>query len=90
MFSVYKRVTAEEITALTREAQRLLALDGAVTDEERSALRAWKVDILNRIAADPGPFADDREAEEVRALARREAVAVRLGLPSSWSRGEPA
>lgn len=90
MFSIYNRVTADEIAALTCEARRLLARGGAATDQERDALREWKLDVLNRIAADPGPFADDREAEEVRALARREAVALRHGLPSSWDRGELA
>ena len=44
----------------------------------------WKIDVLNRIALDPGPCRDETEAEEVREIARCEARALRLGLPATW------
>ena len=84
MFELQRRVTPDEILALTREASRLMNLGAVASDEELDALREWKIDVLNRIAADPGPFADEFEADEVRTIARREATALRLGLPSTW------
>lgn len=84
MFPLYKRVTPDEILALMRESARILDLGSAVAEEELDALRDWKIDILNRIALDPGPLRDEAEAEEVREIARREATALRLGLPATW------
>jgi hypothetical protein len=84
MFRLYKRVTPEEIAALMRESARVCDLGSAVTEEELDELRDWKIDILNRIALDPGPFKDETEAEEIREIARREATALRLGLPATW------
>ena len=84
MFRLCKRVTPDEVAALMRETARILELGAAATDEELDAVRDWKIDVLNRIAADPGPFVDDQETAEVQALARREATALRLGLPSTW------
>jgi hypothetical protein len=84
MFPLYKRVTPDEILALMRESGRILDLGSVATEEELDALRDWKVDILNRIALDPGPCRDETGAEEVREIARREARALRLGLPATW------
>ncbi len=55
MFQLHKRVTPDEIAALMRESARILDLGSAVTEEELDELRDWKIDILNRIALDPGP-----------------------------------
>ena len=63
---------------------KLLDLGAAVTDEELDAVRDWKIDVLNRIALDPGVFVDEREGDELREMCRREATALRLGLPSTW------
>jgi hypothetical protein len=84
MSTLYTRVTPDEILALTLETNRLLRLGALATEEARDALRDWQIDVLNRIAADPGPFADDVEAEQIRELARSEALALRLGLPSAF------
>ena len=77
-------MTPDEILALMRESARILDLGSAVAEEELDALRDWKVDILNRIALDTGPFRDEAEAAEVREIARREATALRLGLAATW------
>ena len=82
MVESFERVTPQEITALTHEVGRLMELGHHTTQEEWDDLREWKVDILNRIALDPGPFANGVEAAEVREIARREGRALRLGLPS--------
>lgn len=87
MFLLCKRVTPDEVAALTRESARIVDLGVAATDEELDALRDWKIDVLNRIAMDPGAFADEREGDELRELCRREATALRLGLPSTWCGG---
>ena len=87
MFQLYERVTPDEVDALRRESARVLDLGSVVTKEELDALRDWKIDILNRIALDPGPFVDEREAEELRERCRREATALRLGLPKTWADG---
>ena len=84
MVTLSRTVTPDEIQALTCESARLADLGASVTDEELDTLRDWKIDVLNRIALDPGPFADDFEAEEIQKIARREAAALRLGLPSTW------
>ena len=84
MFPLNERVAPDEILALMRESARIFDLGSAVTEEELDELRDWKVDMLNRIALDPGPFKDETEAEEVREIARREARALRLGLPATW------
>ena len=87
MFRLYERVTPDEVDALRRESARVLDLGSAVTEEELDALRDWKIDVLNRIAIDPGPCVDEREGEELREMCRREATALRLGLPSTWGDG---
>lgn len=87
MFRLYKRVTPDEVEALTRESARVLDLGAAVTEEELDAVRDWKIDVLNRIAMDPGAFVDEREGDEIREMCRREATALRLGLPSTWCDG---
>jgi hypothetical protein len=84
VFPVFKRVTQEEVTALSLETLRLIELGSAASPAEWDALRERKIGILERIAMDPGPFADDREGAELREVARREAVALRLGVSSSW------
>ena len=84
MFRLHERVTPDEIAALMRVSARIVDLGSVVTEEELDELRDWKVDILNRIALDPGPCRDETEAEEVREIARREATALRLGLPATW------
>lgn len=76
------RVSPDEIFALNCETKRLLRLGALATEEARDALRDWKIDVLNRIALDPGSFLDKVEAQHVREIARREALALRLGLPS--------
>ncbi len=87
MFRLYKRVTPDEIAALTHEAARIPDLGSAVTEEELDALRDWKIDVLNRLALEPGAFFDGREGAELREMCRREATALRLGLPSTWCAG---
>ena len=87
MFRVYKRVTPDEVAALMREVARVLDLGAGATDEELDAVRDWKIDVLNRIALDPGPFEDEQEAADVREMCRREATALRLGLPSTGRDG---
>ena len=89
MCGAEKRVGCDEIAALMREMARVVELGSAATEEELDAVRDWKIDLLERIAADPGPYEDPVEAERVRELAYREATALRLGLPSPWG-GEPA
>lgn len=83
MSRVYKRVTPAEIASLMREVSRVLELGSLATAEELDRVRAWKIDILDRIAMDPGPFDDPAEAAEVSGLAQRGATALRLGLPGS-------
>jgi hypothetical protein len=92
MLPRYQRVTPDELLALMRESARILDLGSAVAEEELDELRDWKIDVLNRIALDPGPCRDETKAEEVREIARREATALRLGLPATWgeTRGESA
>ncbi|MGH3507414.1 MAG: hypothetical protein ACRDO2_09445 [Nocardioidaceae bacterium] len=87
MFRLYKRVTPGEVDALMRESARVLDLGAAATEEELDAVRDWKIDVLNRIAMDPGAFVDEREGDELREMCRREATALRLGLPSTWCDG---
>ena len=87
MFRLYKRVTPDEVEALMRESGRVLDLGAAATDEELDAVRDWKIDVLNRIAMDPGAFVDEREGDELREMCRREATVLRLGLPSTWCDG---
>ncbi len=87
MLRLFQRVTPDEVAALMLESARILDLGSAVTEEELDALRDWKIDVLNRIALDPGPCVDVREAEELREMCRREATALRLGLPTTWGDG---
>ena len=87
MLRLYKRVIPDEVEALMRESARVLDVGAAVTDEELDAVRDWKIDVLNRIAMDPLAFADGREGDELREMCRREATALRLGLPSTWCDG---
>lgn len=84
MFRVFKRVTQEEVTALSLETLRLIELGSAASPADWAAVRERKIGILERIAMDPGPFLDEREGAELQELARREAVALRLGVSSSW------
>lgn len=84
MFPVHNRVAQEEITALSLEALRLIELGPGATQSEWDDFRERKIDILDRIALDPGPFVYEEEAAELRELARHEAAALRLGLPSTW------
>ena len=84
MFRLYKRVTQEEVTALSLETLRLIEKGSAALPEEWDAVRERKIGILERIAMDPGPFVDEREGAELQQLARREAAALRLGLSSRW------
>jgi hypothetical protein len=84
VFRLYRRVTQEEVTALSLETLRLIELGCAASPADWDAVRDRKIGILERIAMDPGPFVDEREAAELRELARREAVALRLGVSSRW------
>ena len=81
---MHKRVTQEEVTALSLETLRLIELGSAASPADWDALRERTIEILERIALDPGPFLDEREGAELQELARREAVALRLGLSSTW------
>jgi len=87
MLTWTKRVTPDEVAEITREAVRLTLLGDAATAAEIDALVLRKIDVLQRIAMDPGPYVDQDEAAEVRALALQEAAALRAGM--RWSRGEP-
>jgi hypothetical protein len=90
---LHDRVSPDEIFVLKCETERLLRLGALATEEARDALRDWKIDVLNRIALDPGPFLDEVEGEQIREIARRETLALRLGLPSPLCElggGEPA
>lgn len=88
MVRLYKRVTPDEVEALMRESVRVLDLGAAVTDEELDVVRDWKIDVLNRIVMDPSVFVEEREGgDELREMCRREATALRLGLPSTWCDG---
>jgi hypothetical protein len=86
MFRVYKRVTPREIADLSREATRLLSLGADAPRAEWDAFTERKIDVLNRIALDPGPFIDEAEAAEICRMARREALALRAGM--RFRRGE--
>ncbi len=73
-------MTPEEVGALTHEAARLIQLGRDATRAEWTAFIEQKIDVLDRIAMDPGPFIDDAEAAEIREMARREALALRLAM----------
>jgi hypothetical protein len=87
MLRIRKRVTPDEVADLMGESARILESGEAATEDELDALREWRIDVLNRIAMDPGAVVDAREGEEIREMCRREATALRLGLPSTWGDG---
>jgi hypothetical protein len=69
VFRVFKRVTQEEVTALSLETLRLIELGSAASPADWNALRERKIGILERISMDPGPFFDEREGAELQELA---------------------
>jgi hypothetical protein len=77
MVRVVRPVAAEEIAALVREGLRLMALGSAAGDAELQAYRFRKIDILERVAAHPGPYTDEVERAEVARLASRMALQLR-------------
>jgi hypothetical protein len=83
MVRVVRPVEAEEIAALVREGLRLMALGSAAGHAEVEAYQRRRIDILERIAAHPGPYTDEVEAAEVARVASRKARELR----SAW---EPA
>lgn len=84
MVRIVRRVEAADVSALLREAARLVALGEHASVEEVAAFRDRKIDILERIAAHPGPYEVEADAAEVARFAWREAAALRGGRPSTW------
>jgi hypothetical protein len=85
MVHIVRRVEPREVTALLREAARLIEAGDRATDEERELYRLRKIDLLERIAAFPPAGAPGgRDAVEVASLASREAQALRARMPSTW------
>lgn len=82
MIRIVRKVDPEEITALLRQAIRLLELGEDATAEEREAYRCWKVDVLERIAAHTGDH--DCRGVQVAVLASREAQSLRDDSASVW------
>lgn len=84
MVRIVRRVEAADVSALLREAARLVELGEHASVEELAVFRGRKVDILERIAAHPGPYEGEADAVEVARFASREATALRDGRPSTW------
>ena len=84
MAALFRRVTQEEVTALSLETLRLIERGSAASPAERDAVRDRKIGILERIAMDPGPFVDEDEGAQLKELARREPIALRLGVSAQW------
>jgi hypothetical protein len=82
--ALYRRVTQAEVTALSLETLRLIGQGSAASSADWGALWERKIGILERIAMDPGPFVDEEEGAHLQELARREAVALRLGVSARW------
>ena len=84
MAEVFRRVTQEEVIALSLATLRLIEQGSAASPAEWDAVWERKIGILERIAMDPGPFLGEEESAHLQELARREAVALRLGVSSRW------
>ena len=84
MTGSYRRVTQEEVTALSLETLRLIDQGSAASPAEWDAVRERKIGILERIAMDPGPFIDEEDGAQLKELARRGAAALRLGVSPRW------
>ncbi|MGL5823523.1 MAG: hypothetical protein ACRCY9_14040 [Phycicoccus sp.] len=72
-------MSAQEVAGLVREAADLIDRGTSASQQDWQAYHDRKLDLLDRIAGDPGPFTDPDEAAYVKQVARSQAEAMRMG-----------